>query len=149
MGPTPVVGVPIDPWRAHRIRVEQDGYRTRDLVIEPDASAAVRAELEPVGPDEAVRPEPPVMPGPAGGEPDDAPAAPGLIRVSSQPPAATVWILVGITPARIPSVATARRQELRIGKDGYLPAFVTVDPKQFGAGGEARLSTSLAPRPRP
>jgi Protein kinase domain len=143
LGPTPALAGPIDPGRPHRIRVDHDGYRPRDLMIEP-GMLRIAAGLEPATGAEPPLPEPTALPaGPA----DASPAAPHAearrVHVSSRPPAARVWLLVGVTPTVIAPVSTAGQYEIRLARDGYLPSFVTVGPERFDDGGEARLEASL------
>jgi hypothetical protein len=139
LGPAPAVSGAVDAGSGQWIRVEHDGYATRDLLM--DAGQAIAVELEPSAGAASPR-EPTAMPGATGvPAPEDA-----RIRVSSQPPAANVWLLVGVTPARI-ELAAGRELELRLGRDGYFPAFVVIPPGRFGASGEASLSAPLTPRP--
>ena len=140
LGSTPVVSGAVERGRGHWIRVEHDGYEARDLPI--DAGEAVAVALVPAQGGATPR-EPEALPV-AGRARARSSAA--RIRVSSQPSAATVWLLVGVTPARIELVA-GRPHELRLGRDGYLPAFVVIPPERLGARGVANLSASLLPRP--
>jgi serine/threonine protein kinase len=152
LGLTPTVGA-VDVARPHVIRLEHDGYGSRDISVRPQAFRAdgagqprafVSAELAPLGPLAAA----PLA------EPIELPAADepahldGRIHVASRPDAATVWLLVGVTPARI-ALPTARRHQLRVARDGDLPSFVIASPGDFDASGEARLSVRLAPRTPP
>jgi hypothetical protein len=146
LGPAPAVSGPLDRGREQQVRVEQFGYRPRDVAIpaggaaRDSAPAEIAVELELARDSDAAPVEPAALPGAA------APAARGQIRVLSQPPAARVWLLVGVTPARIDHVSTAVRHELRVARSDTLPAFLTVEPDEFGPGGEARAWAMLSPR---
>ena len=152
LGRTPVEA-PVQLDRAQVIRVEHDGYRPRDLVVQPDDLAAsgagptaVKAELEPAA--SAPPPEEPTALPAAGG---DSPAAPaeGRLRVTSDPPAATVWLLVAITPGEVGPLDASRTTQLRIARTGHLPAFRSVAPTDHAASGRTAIAVELAPRPEP
>ena len=136
--------------RPHVIRVEHDGYRPRDLVVQPADLAAsgagpaeVSAELEPTG--SAPPPEEPTALPAADGK---APAAgEGRLRVTSDPPAATVWLLVAVTPGEVGPLDTSRTTQLRIARTDHLPAFRAVTPDDHAPSGMTPIAVELAPRP--
>ena len=145
LGPTPALSGPLDAGRAHRVRVEQEGYRSVDVEVGtaafhagPGAVVEIAAELEPVDRAEPAVAEPAEsMTGEAGSI--------GHIRVSSRPPA-SAWLFVGVTPVRIEALPGERRQELRVAKNGYLPSFFTVGPERGSSGEALSLSASLVRR---
>jgi hypothetical protein len=153
LGRAPLTSIPVDPSRPHLVRVEHDGYLVKDVVVEPTAFQADQAELsvslEPI-PRASPIDEPTALPG---GDPGTA--APGAslprgrIRVMTDPAAATVWLLVAITPGRTGRVSTAAPIDLRLAKNGHLPDFATLSPDAFDAAGLAQLARDLAPRPSP
>ncbi|HLU68590.1 MAG TPA: serine/threonine-protein kinase [Kofleriaceae bacterium] len=157
LGRTPAESGPLDPRRAHRVRVEHDGYLPRDLTAEPDAfapagaggerRAELRFELEPASGGEAPPDEPTAMPGGAGEPPPRGGA--GVLRVSSEPPAATAWLLVGVTPARIGPLPADGPIQLRVALDDHLPVYRTIGPDELGPGGETSVQVQLSARATP
>ena len=149
LGRAPVTSIPVDPARSYVVRVEHDGYVVKDVVVEPSAfqngEATVSVELEATTHAAPVT-EPTAMP--ASADPGATLPA-GHIAVTSDPPAATAWLLVAVTPGRTGPLATDSPIDLRLAKTGYLPEFATVSPDSFGASGTAELSRDLAPRAAP
>jgi serine/threonine protein kinase len=150
LGRSPAEIGPIDPSRAHIVRVEQDGYRAREVTVGPEAFAGgaslaeVPIELKLAGASEVLLPEPTTMP-----EGDLAPTRAARIRVTTQPEVAVVWMLVGVTPAVLPVTAESTEQELRVSRTGYVPAFATATPHHLGPDGQAHLAIALIPRAEP
>jgi serine/threonine protein kinase len=139
LGPAPAEGE-VDGAVEHLVRVEHEGYRTRHVTV--GASDPVVVELEPAQRVEVLA-EPTGLPGAT----QSGPPRKARIQVSSRPPAATVWLLVGVTPARV-ALPGGARHELRVARDGYLPAFFTIEPERSGPE-EPRVSASLVPRADP
>jgi hypothetical protein len=150
LGRSPVESVPIDPARAHVLRVEHEGYVSRDVTIASGTFAGAAAwdtgvvdvtvDLELAG---RAAPElaEPVEPTDA----DPAPARTARVRISTRPEVSVVWLLVGVTPARIP-LTGGTELELRVAHDGYVPAFASASADELDADGEAALSFALVPR---
>ena len=153
LGRAPVVSIPVDPARAHLVRIEHDGYKVKDVVVDPAAFAAGQAELSVKleQSERAVAAEEPTALPPGGEAGSPAPGAlpSGRIQITTDPPAATAWLLVAITPGRAGPVATSAPVDLRLAKTGHLPEFETVLPDAFDASGEAAVSRELAPRASP
>ena len=153
LGRTPLTSIPVDPARFHLIRIEHDGYTVKDVVVEPAAFAAGQAALsielaESAGP--APVEEPTALPGDGSAASPGPGALPsGRIEITSDPPAATAWLLVAITPGRAGPLSTASQIDLRLAKSGHLPEFATVLPDAFDGSGEALVSRELAPRAAP
>ena len=161
LGLSPVTSLPVDPTRPYLLRVQRDGYLARQVTVEPasfhssadDHVAEVKVELEAGGGTDRPPPEPTEMPGAAAARSPSSPAvapAPaqppdGRLHITTEPADATVWLLVGLTPARLGPIATDRPRELRLGKMGFLPAFVSVAPAQFDPAGHAHVSATLNP----
>jgi serine/threonine protein kinase len=152
LGRAPLTSIPVDPGRPHLIRVEHDGYLVKDVVVEPAAFHADQAELtvslEPT-PHPPPIDEPTALPGGDAGAAASASLPRGRIRVTTDPAAATVWLLIAITPGRTGPVSTAVPIDLRLGKNGHLPEFATLSPDAFDATGLAELARDLAARPSP
>jgi len=152
LGRTPLTSIPVDPKRAHLVRIEHDGYKVKDVAVEPAAFAAAgQAEMAiQLEPSERAAPveEPTALPGePASPSPGALP--PGRIKITSDPPAATAWLLVAITPGRTDPLATDAPVDLRLAKTGHLPEFATISPDAFDADGEADLARDLTARAEP
>ena len=153
LGRAPLASIPVDPSRAHLVRIEHDGYKVKDVVVDAAAFTAGQADLSvKLEPSEraAVVEEPTALP--AGGEVASAAsdALPsGRIQITTDPPAATAWLLVAITPGRAGPLATSAPVDLRVAKSGHLPEFATVSSEAFDASGEAEVSRELSPRAAP
>ena len=153
LGRTPVVSLPVDPARPHRVRIESDGYVTREVevaaaqfVAVPGGGGLMQAELavalEPARRASQAPAEPTSMPAPEPGS--TAKTLPqGRLKITTTPPAATAWLLLAVTPGRIGPIATGARPELRVGAAGRLPSFLSVEPDGFDAAGEARVKAPL------
>ncbi len=154
LGRAPLASIPVDPARAHLVRIEHDGYKVKDVVVDPAAFAAagqaeLSVKLEPSERAEAVE-EPTALPaGGDAGSPNPGALPGGRIQVTTDPPAATAWLLIAITPGRAGPVATSAPIDLRLAKTGHLPEFETVSPDAFDASGEAVVSRELSPRAAP
>ena len=152
LGRAPLTSIPVDPGRAQLIRVEHDGYKVKDVVVEPAAFAGGQAELS-VQLEQAGRPapveEPTALPGAAAASPSPGALPTGRIRVTTEPPAASVWLLVAVTPGRTGPLSTGAPVDLRLARTGHLPEFATVSPEDFDSAGEAVVSRELAPRAAP
>ena len=152
LGRAPVTSIPVDPARSHLVRLEHDGYVVKDVVVEPgsfqNGTAQLSVTLEPTARAAPVE-EPTAMPGGAAEPAPGTPLPSGTIAVTSDPPAATAWLLVAITPGRAGPVATDAPLDLRLAKTGFLPEFVTVSPDAFGSSGLAELARDLAARAAP
>jgi len=153
LGRTPTETIPLPASVVHQIRVEHEGFRSRDLNVTEAAwagsgknqTAVVRAELKletrrKKGPRRL--PAAPAAPNPSrtgrtGG---------GVVRVESEPPGAQAYLLVGFTPAMsLKGVQAGLGYELKLVKDGHSPAFVVVRPEDWAvAGSETDLATSVS-----
>jgi serine/threonine protein kinase len=131
LGRTPLQTDKLSGAMVHELRLELDGYQPQDLRVVgkhwrgegETLHAEVAARLQPgtlATPLPAYPPEPPpeALQGLLQGE--------GSIHVTSEPPGAQVWLLVGITPGVDVSVTVGAEYELELLKDGYLPAIVVV-----------------------
>ena len=150
LGRSPLTSVPVDPARPHLVRIEHDGYTVKDVVVEPAAfagggQAELSVQLEP-SPRAAPVEEPTALPAGAGATPSPGALPAGRIRITTEPPAATAWLLVAITPGRTGPVATDSPIDLRLAKSGHLPEFATVSPDAFDSAGEADVARDLASR---
>ncbi len=153
LGRTPLTSIPVDPARSHLVRIEHDGYTVKDVVVEPAAFAAGKAALS-IQLEQSAGPAPVEEPTALPGAGDAASPGPGTlpsgrIEITSDPPAATAWLLVAITPGRAGPLSTASPVDRRLAQTGHLPEFATVPPDAFDGSGEALVSRELAPRAPP
>jgi hypothetical protein len=141
LGRTPFESMSLSSAMVHELRFEHEGYLPLDLRVtgyewkgddKEARRAAVSATLqagEPKGPVPAVGPEPasPPPPGPPGR---------GVLAVSSTPPGAQVWMLIGFTPrATITGLPAGRDVEVKVLKDGFLPGFTSVKASEWYLSG--------------
>jgi serine/threonine-protein kinase len=141
LGRTPFESMSLSSAMVHELRFEHEGYLPLDLRVtgyewkgddKQARRAAVSATLqagEPKGPVPAVGPEPasPPPPGPPGR---------GVLAVTSTPPGAQVWMLIGFTPrATITGLPAGRDVEVKVLKDGFLPGFTSVKAGEWYLSG--------------
>ena len=83
-------------------------------------------------------PQPGEAPGPAKGK--------GRLSVTTQPPGAAVYLLVGQTNTmELSGVEAARDYEFKLTRDGSLPGFVRVAAEDWRNGGDPSLPLRGAP----
>ena len=140
LGRTPVDSFPLSSAMVHELRLEHEGYRPLDLRVTgyewKGDEGARRAELhgalvagEPERPVPAYSPEP-------GASPPAGPAGRGIIHVTSEPPGAQVWLLIGFTPsATITGLEAGRDYEVKVLKDGFRPGFAAVKGEEWYLSG--------------
>ncbi len=131
LGRTPFDSMGLPTSMVHELRIEQDGYKPRDLDVGgrdwQGGVAKLTVTLE--------RGEATLLAVPP--EPDaalKAGLAPGrgVMRVESTPPGAAVWLLVGVTPGMdLQGIEAGRDYELRVVKDGFLPAYVQIPAEEW------------------
>ena len=165
LGRTPFESMSLSSGMVHELRFEHEGYLPLDLRVtgyewKGDDKEARRATVnatlqagEPKGPVPAVGPEPatPPPPGPSGR---------GVLAVSSTPPGAQVWMLIGFTPrATITGLPAGKDVEVKVLKDGFLPGFTSVKAAEWYLSGrdgpvqpsierEVALTPAKAPPPK-
>jgi hypothetical protein len=164
LGRTPFESMSLSSAMVHELRFEREGFLPLDLRVtgyewKGDDREARRAEVsatlkagDPKGPVPAVGPEPasPPPPGPPGR---------GVLAVTSTPPGAQVWLLIGFTPrATVTGLPAGRDVEVKVLKDGFLPGFTSVKAEEWYLSGqsgpvqpaiqrEVALTRSKAPPP--
>ena len=153
LGRTPIDTDKLSGAMVHELRLELDGYQPQDQRVvakhwrgEGEAlHAEIAARLQPgtlATPLPAYPPEPP--PEALQGLPEGE----GSIRVTSEPPGAQVWLLVGITPGVDVSVTAGAEYELELLKDGYLPGIVVVRADDWKNAADQSVSRSLTLQPQ-
>lgn len=154
LGRTPLESDKLSAAMVHELRLELDGYQPQDLRVvgkhwsgEGEAlHAEIAARLQPGTLDEPLPAYPPEPP------PEDRQGLPqgeGSIHVTSEPPGAQVWLLVGITPGVDISVTAGAEYELELLKDGHLPGIVVVRAGDWKSAADQSVSRSVTLQPRP
>lgn len=149
LGRTPLESVAVSSSQVHYVRYELEGYKSVDEVI-------ARAHWVGEGGDQTAQqgvqlargtrrlpsfpPEPAVRPAPG-------PAGKGPMVLSSKPPGAEVWLLIGFTPdVRFTGAQVGRRYQLKVLKDGRRPAFASIDERDWMLGErEVQVKVQLSP----
>jgi hypothetical protein len=153
LGRTPVDSIELSTGMDHQLRVESEGLKPFDITVTPGSWGgegqsmrasvkAARLEVAPLGyVAPAYPPPPPVVAAPPR-------SGRGRIHVESDPAGANVWLLVGYTGSmRLTSQPTDREHELRVMKDGFVPAVVIVKPEQWSGKTEVAVNAKLTERP--
>jgi hypothetical protein len=138
----------------HELRLDLDGYEPQDLRVagahwsgdEDALRAEVSAQLTPGAPAKplpAFPPEPPAeaMQGLREGQ--------GPIHVTSEPPGARVWLLVGITPGVEITATAGADYELQVVKNGHLPGIVVIRAADWQASDGQRIEHSVTLKRQP
>ncbi|HLL23199.1 MAG TPA: hypothetical protein VK427_13765, partial [Kofleriaceae bacterium] len=69
----------------------------------------------------------------------------GPIRIDSTPQQAEVWMYVGMTDAvELSGIQAGMPYELRVLKDGHRPAFISITPDEWRAGGDPNIPINVA-----
>jgi hypothetical protein len=126
VGDTPVDVEQLDMAHAHLLRIERDGYAAMDRLVQPEQIAAgspISVALHPTGAGSKAS-LPSQIPS---GEPS---GRVGTLNVTSDPPSASVWRVLGRGSVHLPDIP-AKRYYFKVMHDGYQTAFVSVSPAQF------------------
>ena len=135
LGRTPVDSMPLPVYHVHQMRLELPGYGHDDLVVTAAAwtgdRATMTATLKPVSkPDQPPAWPPPVPDAATKGFPNVQEL--GVVHVTSTPPQAEVWLLVGYTNSvDLRDFEAGVRYEFKLLKDGFQPAFDTIEPDDW------------------
>ena len=71
----------------------------------------------------------------------------GRLAVTTTPPGAAVWLLVGVTDTMaLEGIEAGRDYDLKVTKDGFAPAFLRFAADDWRAGGDPALPLSAAPK---
>lgn len=151
LGRTPFDSMGLPSGMVHELRVELDGYQSRDVDVGGRdwthdgkanvAHVAVTLELGDGKPLPAVppKPDPALSDGLVEGR--------GVLHVESTPPGAAVWLLVGVTNSMdLEGIEAGRDYELKVVKDGFLPGHVHINAEDWRDGGDPKLPLSAAPK---
>ncbi|HVV87229.1 MAG TPA: protein kinase [Kofleriaceae bacterium] len=160
LGRAPFDSISLDTGDAWQLRVELEGYQPKDLVIgnrplsgQPSFSGwqgaggahhgELAVTLEPGAP---AAPPPAIPPEPGPGDARGAAGA-GRLSVTSTPPGAAVWLLVGVTDTmELEHIEAGRDYDLKVTKDGFLPGYVRFGAEEWRAGGDPELPLAAAPK---
>jgi hypothetical protein len=149
LGRTPLESFQVPSGQVHAIRYELEDHHSVDATIARPAwrgeGDGLRAEHEArlvpgrreapaFPPEEAVRPPP-------------GPKGKGPLSLSSDPPGARVWLLIGFTPRVVlGGLEAGRSYQVKVLKVGFHPAFASVTAEDWMmAGGEVRAEVTLRP----
>lgn len=144
VGRTPVKELPVTKGQTLDLRVTHDGYQGVAL----EAAARSGDDIAPVklAPLDAIKKPRAVSwrasKDAAGYRPGDA-----RLTITSDPPAAEVWVYAGTTPGvELGGVATAQPHELRFDLEGHQPAFLEVTERSYTVKGRAEVHPTLSRR---
>ncbi len=151
LGRAPFESISLRTDQAWELRVELDGYQARDLRVgargwqgaDNTRHAALDVALDP---GTLARPLPAIPAEPPADEARGVSGA-GRLAVTSTPPGAAVWLLVGVTDTmELDGIEAGRDYELKVTKDGFAPGFVRFAADDWRAGGDPALPLSAAPK---
>jgi serine/threonine protein kinase len=151
LGRAPMDSFALPTGMVHQVRVELEGFRAVDRnVVAADwtgsgdaRTAALTIALE-AG---AGKPLPALPPAPPAAARAGLGEGRGVLRVTSTPAGAAVWLLVGVTGSmNLGGIEAGRDYELRVVKDGYVPGYVRITAEEWRSGGDPRLPLSAAPK---
>jgi serine/threonine-protein kinase len=145
LGRTPVRSMDLPSNMVHELRLELEGHRPADLAVtaqhwsgaEGARQAVVGATLVPGTATASAYPPAPAEPPVAG------PPGRGAIEITSDPPGAEVWLLVGFTPTATVDLEGGRAYAIKATRQGFRPGFAAVKAEDWllgGPGGELRRS---------
>ncbi|MEZ4365798.1 MAG: hypothetical protein R2939_05860 [Kofleriaceae bacterium] len=153
-GTPPMTSIALPTGGLLQLRVELDGFVPQDRAI-------LASDWTGTGDTREATVEVALAPAPATGAPT-LPADPGkpseagaqaftpgrgVVHVSSTPPGAAVWLLVGITNSmELRGIEAGRDYDLRVLKDGYVPGYVRLTQEEWRDGGDDRLPIAAAPK---
>jgi outer membrane biosynthesis protein TonB len=151
LGRAPFESIALRTDQAWELRVELEGYQPQDVRVgasgwqgEGDTRrASLALTLEPGAP---VKPLPGLPAEPAADLARGVPGS-GRLAVTTTPPGAAVWLLVGVSDSMsLDGIEAGRDYELKVTRDGYLPGFVRFAAEEWRAGGDPALPLSAAPK---
>lgn len=146
LGRTPVDSIALPSSMMHELRIENlDGYQAIDTQVLPEnwgaptdknvRTANVVVPLSPLQKDPKTK-RPIVTPLPA--MPPKPAAVTGYtegrgpLHITSTPPSAEVWLLIGTTDsAELTGIEAGQAYELRVLKDGYRPGYISVSAEDW------------------
>jgi hypothetical protein len=154
LGRTPLQTDKLSGAMVHELRLELDGYQPQDQRV---VSKHWRGEGETLHAEIAAQlqagslatPLPAYPPEPPPEALQGLPQGEGSIHVTSEPPGAQVWLLVGITPGVDVSVTAGAEYELELLKDGYLPGIVVVRAGDWKDAEDQSVSRSITLQRQP
>jgi len=137
---------PLTSSQMHEIRVELAGYQSVDTQILPthwtgggtQRKASITVVLKPLDKDKKGKLVE-VKLGPTPVKPPDITgytAGEGPLHVETEPKGAEVWLYMGVTGAVNYPVVAGRNYQVRVLKDGYLPAFASITPDEWRDKGD-------------
>ena len=151
LGRAPLESISLKTDQAWELRVELEGYQPQDRRVgardwqgRGDAHRATLDVTLATGALETPLPSIPPEPSAADGR---GLAGAGKLTVTTTPPGAAVWLLVGITDTmELDGIEAGRDYELKVTKDGFAPGFIRFAAEEWRGGGDAALPLSAAPK---
>lgn len=134
----------LDTGRSHLLRAEREGYRTAHRIVTPaelTPNAKIHLTLRPVGA------------GQKDGMPTSLPAAGSpsgkavTIAIGTDPPSASVWLLMGQGKVDLVDVER-KRHYFKVIAPGHQTGFVSISASRFDvAGGKVQETLTLTTKP--
>ena len=152
IGRTPVDSPPFASTQMHELRFEGvEGYQPLDTQVlashwtgeADERKANISVTLGRITKDKPLEPlaAMPATPPPASGFTPGR----GPIHIESVPAGAEVWLYVGMTNAmELTGIQAGAGYELRVLKDGFRPAYVSITPEEWRAGGDPNIPINAA-----
>jgi hypothetical protein len=156
IGRTPVDSLPLSSAMMHEIRVEGvDGYQPVDTQViashwsgeKAERKAKIVVTLKPNEKDAKGKTTVVKLPAMPAKPPEATGFTPGRgpIRVESSPSSAEVWMYVGMTDSvELTGIQAGMPYELRVLKDGHRPAYISITPDEWRAGGDPNIPINAA-----
>ena len=142
LGRTPIEGLPVIRGKPLELRVVHEGYQGVAL----EAAASTGDDIAPVKlvPLDTIARAKPISwragKGASAYQPGDA-----RLTITSEPPAAAVWVYAGTTPGvELAELPTDQPHELRFERPGYQPAFLEITERAWTVNGRAEVHPSLS-----
>ena len=138
LGRTPLDTLPLSAADVHQVRVEHEGYAPADISVLGSTwsgsgthmRAVLSARLEQARPGEIGAAYPPAPQRPKTGR-----EGRGILHITSTPPGAHAYLLVGFTPdVQLRDVQAGQEYEFKIAKAGFTPGFVVIRAEDWRDG---------------
>ena len=152
LGRAPFETIQLSTSNVWEVRVELEGYQSQDLHVVggqwsgegDELRAAIEVKLVPLTGN--AKPLPAMPAAPQRGEAPGPAKGKGRLSVTTQPPGAAVYLLVGQTNTmELSGVEAGRDYEFKLTRDGSLPGFVRVAAEDWRNGGDPSMPLRGAP----
>ncbi|MBK9033589.1 MAG: protein kinase [Myxococcales bacterium] len=152
LGRAPFESIQLATTTIWELRVELEGYQPQDLHVvgsqwsgtDDALRASITVKLAPLAGD--AKPLPAMPAAPTAREQPGPPKGKGRLSVTTDPPGAAVYLLVGQTNTmELAGVEAARDYEFKLTRDGSVPGFVRVAAEDWRNGGDPNVPLRGAP----